>query len=138
MAAFAFLGALLGLFWRPRFVGAAIAVAVAGAFQGGAFMALRTLESQVNHEHLLTQLHALFGETPIDFAGPVLAAFVGAVFSALLGGMADSRRPPVLVTADSLRRKAGKDGRYARLEGMVEDRAIHAKAESRIDSILGL
>ncbi|PXA89692.1 hypothetical protein DMC25_09095, partial [Caulobacter sp. D4A] len=63
---------------------------------------------------------------------------VGAVFAALLGGLTDARRPPVLVTADGLRRKAGKDGRYARMEGMVEQREIHARAESRIDSILGL
>lgn len=138
LAAFAFLGALLGLFWRPRFVGVVIAAVVAGVFQGVAAWSLQILSHQVNREHLLIEMHAVFGETLIDFAGPVAAAIVGAVFAALLGGLADARRPPVLVTADGLRRKAGKDGRYARMEGMVEERAIHAKAESRIDSILGL
>lgn len=138
LAAFAFLGALLGLFWRPRFVGVVIAVVLAGVVQGVAAWSLQILSHQVNREHLLLQMHAVFGETLIDFAGPVAAAAVGAVFAALLGALTDARRPPVLVTADGLRRKAGKDGRYARMEGMVQDRAIHAQAESRIDSILGL
>ena len=51
------------------------------------------------------------------------------------------RDPRVTVTvfsAEGIQRRAGKDGRYARAQGMVEDRAIHAKAESRIDQILGL
>jgi hypothetical protein len=138
MVAFALVGALLGLFWRPRFVGVVVAVVLAGVVQAIAAWSLQILSQQVNREHLLGQLHAIFGETAIDFAGPVLAAAVGAVFAALLGGLTDARRPPVVVTADGLRRKAGKDGRFARMEGMVEDRAIHAKAESRIDSILGL
>lgn len=138
MVAFALMGALLGLFWRPRFVGVVIAVVAAGALQGIAAWSLHFLSEQVNREHVLAQMHAIFGEGLIDFAGPVLAAAVGAVFAALLGALTDARRPPVLVTADGLRRKAGKNGRYARMEGMVEDRAIHAKAESRIGSILGL
>ena len=40
--------------------------------------------------------------------------------------------------AEGIRRRVGKDGRYARAEGMIADRAIHANAESRIDKILGL
>ncbi|MDG2528383.1 hypothetical protein [Caulobacter endophyticus] len=138
MVAFALTGALLGLFWRPRLVGVIVAVVAAGVVQGIAAWSLHFLSQQVNREHLLGQLHAIFGESAIDLAGPVLAAAVGAVFAALLGGLADARKPPVLVTADGIRRQAGKDGRYARMEGMVQDRAIHAKAESRIDSILGL
>lgn len=138
MVAFALVGALLGLFWRPRFLGVVIAVVLAAVIQGVAAWSLQILSEQVNREHLLTQLHAVFGETAIDFAGPVLAAAVGAVFAALLGGLTDARRPPVVVTADGIRRQAGKDGRFARMDGMVQDRAIHAKAESRIDSILGL
>ncbi len=138
MVAFALVGALLGLFWRPRFLGVVIAVVLAAVIQGVAAWSLQILSEQVNREHLLVQLHAVFGETVIDFAGPVLAAAVGAVFAALLGGLTDARRPPVVVTADGIRRQAGKDGRFARMDGMVQDRAIHAKAESRIDSILGL
>ncbi|NGM52326.1 hypothetical protein G5B46_22170 [Caulobacter sp. 602-2] len=138
MVAFALVGALLGLFWRPRFLGVVIAVVLAAVIQGVAAWSLQILSEQVNREHILVQLHAVFGETAIDFAGPVLAAAVGAVFAALLGGLTDARRPPVVVTADGIRRQAGKDGRFARMDGMVQDRAIHAKAESRIDSILGL
>jgi hypothetical protein len=54
-----------------------------------------------------------------------------------MGALSDPRKESVL-TGDEVRRKAGKNGRYARIQGMVEDRQIHKKAESRIDSILGL
>ena len=138
MVAFALFGALMGLFWRPRLAGVGVAVLVAGLVQGGAAWSLSVLSEQVNREHLLAQLHAIFGESAADLIGPVLAAVVGAVFAALLGAMSDGRRPPVLVTADGINRKAGKNGRYARMEGMVQQREIHAKAESRIDSILDL
>jgi hypothetical protein len=64
-------------------------------------------------------------------------AFIGAVLAAVMGTISDPKTVSVL-TGDGIRRKAGKDGRYARIQGMVEDRQIHKKAESRIDSILGL
>lgn len=138
MATAAIIGAALGLFVRPRLLGVLIAVLLVGAVEGGVLMLIGMLEDQPNRELLIGRLEAVFGEGLLGAAGPVAAAFIGAVLSALMGSFSDPNDAPGLLNADQLRRKAGKDGRYARVQGMVEDRQIHKKAESRIDSILGL
>jgi len=55
-----------------------------------------------------------------------------------MGKVMDGDRPAHVVNADAIRRKVGKNGRYAQMEGMVEARQIHAGAESRIDRIINL
>lgn len=137
MATAAILGAALGLFVRPRLLGVVIAVLLVGAIEGAALFIIDLLGDQPNRELLIARLQSVFGEGVIDAVAPISTAFVGAVLAALMGTFTDGDRGAVL-TADGLRRKAGKDGRYARVQGMVEDRQIHQKAESRIDSILGL
>ena len=138
MATAAIIGAALGLFVRPRLLGVLVAVLLVGAVEGGVLMLVAMLENQPNRELLIGRLEAVFGEGLLGAAGPVAAAFIGAVLSAMMGSFSDSSDAPGLLTADQLRRRVGKDGRYARIEGMVEERQIHKKAESRIDSILGL
>ena len=138
MAAAAILGAALGLFVRPRALGVLIAVVLVGSVEGGALLLVRLLESQPNRELLIGRLHALFGEDLIAAAPPVATAFISAVLAALMGRFSDPVKSVGLLTDNELRRKAGKNGRYSRIQGMVEERQIHEKAESRIDSILGL
>jgi len=138
MAMAAIIGAALGLFVRPRLLGVLAAVLLAVAVEGGVLLLIGMLDDQPNRELLIGRLEAVFGEGLNGAAGPVAAAFIGAVLSAVMGSFSDPAGSPVLLTADQLRRRAGKNGRYARIEGMVEERQIHAKAESRIDSILGL
>ena len=58
--------------------------------------------------------------------------------AAVMSAFTDPAGPAPVLTADGIQRRVGKDGRYARAKGMVEERAIHAKAESRIEQILGL
>ncbi len=138
LATAAIIGAALGLFVRPRLLGVLVAVLLAVAIEGGVLLLIGMLDDQPNRELLIGRLEAVFGEGVTGAVGPVAAAFIGAVLAALMGSFSDPAASPVLVTADQLRRKAGKNGRYSRVEGMVEERQIHAKAESRIDSILGL
>jgi hypothetical protein len=102
-----------------------------------ALMLIGMLHSQPNRELLIGRLEGVFGENWIGAVVPVGVAFIGAVLAAVMGTISDPKTVSVL-TGDEVRRKAGKDGRYARVQGMVEDRQIHKKAESRIDSILGL
>jgi hypothetical protein len=137
MATAAILGAALGLFVRPRILGVFAAVLLVGLIEGGALMLINMLHSQPNRELLIGRLEGVFGENWIGAVIPVGVAFIGAVFAAVMGAITDPKKVSVL-TGDGIRRKAGKDGRYARIQGMVEDRQIHKKAESRIDSILGL
>ncbi|WP_354068355.1 hypothetical protein [Caulobacter sp. 1776] len=137
MAAFAILGAALGLFVRPRALGVALPVMLAAIVQGGVFWMVGVMAQQPNRELLIDRLQGIFGEGWIGAAGPVAAALIGASMAALMSAFTDPKKVSLL-TADGLQRRVGKDGRYARAQGMVEDRAIHAKAESRIDQILGL
>lgn len=138
MAAFAILGAALGLLVRPRMLGVALPVMLAAIVQGGVFWTVGVMAKQPNRELLVERLQSIFGEGWIGAAGPVVAALIGALMAAVMSAFTDPTKAEPLLTADGIRRHAGKDGRYTRVQGMVEDRAIHAKAESRIDQILGL
>lgn len=137
MAVFAIIGAALGAFVRPRLLGVLLPIILAVTVEGGVYWAIGVMDHQPNREVLIMRLHAVFGEEILDMVGPVAAAAIGAVVAAVLGAFTDPKTESVL-SAEGIRRRVGKDGRYARAEGMVEDRAIHAKAESRIDQILGL
>jgi hypothetical protein len=138
MAACAILGAVLGLYAKPRWLGVVIAVTLIIGVEGGERFFIGLIDEQPNRELLIGRLQAVFGETWLDAAGPVATALLGAVLAAIMGKVMDGDGQAAVVNADGIRRKVGKNGRYARLDGMVQDRQIHAKAESRIDSIMGL
>ncbi len=138
MAAFAIIGAALGLFVRPRWLGVLLPILLAVLVEGGVWWAIGIMDRQPNREVLILRLHQIFGEDWIDMIGPVAAAVIGPVVAALLGFFTDPKAAAPVFSAEGIKRNVGKDGRYARAQGMVEDRAIHAKAESRIDQILGL
>lgn len=138
MAAFAIIGAALGLFVRPRWLGVLLPVALALIVEGGVWWAVGVMDKQPNREVLIMRLQDIFGEDWIGMIGPVAAAVIGSVMAALLGHFTDPKTAAPVFSAEGIQRRVGKDGRYARVQGMVEERAIHAKAESRIDQILGL
>jgi hypothetical protein len=137
MAAFAIVGAALGMFLRPRLLGVLVPVMLAATVEGGVFWMIGVMEKQPNREVLIERLQAIFGEGWVGAIGPMAAAAIGAVMAVVLSGFLDTG-PAQVLSAEGIQRRVGKDGRFARVKGMVEDRAIHAKAESRIDSILGL
>jgi hypothetical protein len=138
LAAFAILGAALGLFVRPRVLGVALPAMLAVIIEGGVYWVVGVMEHQPNRELMVDRLQAIFGEDWVGAVGPVAAAAIGAVMAALMSAFTDPTKSAPVLSAEGIRRRVGKDGRYARAAGMVEDRAIHAKAESRIDQILGL
>jgi hypothetical protein len=138
MVACAVLGAVLGLYAKPRWLGVALALMlVAGAFGVERFF-IALIAGQPNRELLIEHLRALFGEGWLDAFGPTATALAGAVFAAIMGKVLDRESRTVVINADDIRRKAGKNGRYARLDGMVQERAVETAAKSRFDSILGL
>ncbi|CAN5218508.1 hypothetical protein BH10PSE3_BH10PSE3_39410 [soil metagenome] len=138
MAVCAILGAVLGLYAKPRWLGVGIALVLIVGVEGGERFFIALIEQQPNRELLIEHLQAIFGETWLDTVGPIAATLIGGVLAAIMGMVMDGERQAAVVNADGIRRKVGKNGRYARLDGMVQERQIHAKAESRIDSILGL
>src|SRR5689334_19011015 len=106
MAAFAIIGAALGLFVRPRWLGVLIPIALAVLVEGGAHWALGVMEHQTNREVLVMRVEAIFGETWIDAAGPIAAAVIGSVVAALLGAFTDPKTVAVF-SADGIQRRAG-------------------------------
>jgi tetrahydromethanopterin S-methyltransferase subunit C len=138
MVACAVIGAVLGLYAKPRWLGVLVALTLMAAIEGGERLFIGLIQQQPNRELLIAHLQAIFGETWFDALAPTAAALIGSVLAAVMGKVMDRDTQKTVFDVDSIRRKAGKDGRYARLNGMVEERQIHAKAESRIDSILGL
>jgi len=137
MAACAVLGAVLGLYAKPRWLGVAIALVLIAAIEGGDRLFIGLIDEQPNRELLIGRLQAIFGETWLDAFGPTAAAVAGAAFAAIMGKVLERESRIVVINADEIRRKAGKDGRYARLEGMIQDRAAPTAAKGRFDSILG-
>jgi hypothetical protein len=138
MAACAVLGAVLGLYAKPRWLGVAVALVLVAGIEGGERFFIDLIDQQPNRELLIGRLQAIFGETWLDAVGPMAAAVAGAAFAAIMGKVLERESRTVVINADEIRRKAGKDGRYARLDGMIEDRPVQAAAKSRFDSILGL
>lgn len=138
MFACAVLGAVLGLYAKPRWLGVAIALGLAAGAFGVERLIISLIDDQPNRELLIGRLRAIFGEGWLDAAGPTAAALIGAVFAAIMGKVLERESRTVVINADDIRRKVGKDGRYARLDGMVQERPIQTAAESRFDSILGL
>jgi hypothetical protein len=137
MVACAVLGAVLGLYARPAWLGVLMAlVLVAGVF-GAERLFILLIDDQPNRERLIEHLRALFGESWLDIFGPMAAAVAGAAFATIMGKVLERESRTVVINADDIRRKAGKDGRYARLDGMVEERSVQTAAKSRFDSILG-
>lgn len=137
MAACAVLGAVLGLYAKPRWLGVAIALALVAGVEGGVRFLIDLIDEQPNRELLIGRLQAIFGETWLDAVGPMAAAVAGAAFAAIMGRVLERESRTVVINADEIRRKAGKDGRYARLEGMIQERAAPTAAKGRFDSILG-
>lgn len=137
LAICAVLGAALGLYVKPRWLGVLAGAVLVATIEGSVLLLIEMISSQPNRELFIGRLQAVFGEGVVGASGAVCAAFVGGVLAAMMDRFTD-RDDVLVVSADSIRRKVGKDGRFARLEGMVEDRPIHARAESRIDTILDL
>jgi hypothetical protein len=138
MAVCAILGAVLGLYAKPRWLGVAIALALMVGVEGGVRFFIGLIDEQPNRELLIGRLQAIFGETWLDAVGPTAAALIGGVLAAIMGKVMDRDSGTVIVDAERIHRQVGKDGRYARLDGMVQERPIQSAAESRFDSILGL
>lgn len=138
LAVFALLGAALGLFVRPHLLGVALAGILAGIVEGSVYWMVGVMARQPNRELLVERLQAVFGEGVVGAIIPVAAAVIGAVLAAVMSAFTDPATKAPVLSADGIQRRVGKNGRYARAEGMVQDRAIHAKAESRIDKILDL
>jgi hypothetical protein len=68
MAACAVLGAVLGLYAKPRWLGVAIAVAWSPASLAWSASLIGLIDDQPNRERLIGQLQAIFGETWLDAA----------------------------------------------------------------------
>jgi hypothetical protein len=138
MAVCAVLGAVFGLYAKPRWMGAVMALALIVSVEGGERFFIGLIDDQPNHELLIGRLQAIFGETWLDAAGPTAAALIGGVLAAIMGKVMDRDSGVVIVDADRIHRKVGKNGRYARLEGMIVERPVQSAAESRFDKILDL
>jgi hypothetical protein len=140
MIAAAVLGAALGLMVRPWLLAAGLAVALGAGVQGLLIYAARQLSLTPGHEGGVEALDKVAGAGISALWPTVAAAAVAALLAALLNSLFGDRgsgRGKFWMPSDQDSARArGRDGRLRRLEGMVEEREIHAKAESRIKSIL--
>ena len=93
MAAFAILGAALGLFVRPRVLGVILPVLLAAIVEGAVLWMIGVMEKQPNRELLIDRLQAIFGEGWVGAIGPIAAAFIGAFMAALMSAFTFSATP---------------------------------------------
>lgn len=132
IVAAAILGAAVGLYIRPRVFALAIALSVSGAAQMVLVFVGRLTEGRPDHDRIVRALE-FFSVLDVHGVWPVMAAAGTGTLLAALGwsvvrqDTTDAFWFPGLETD----RRRG-----VRSMELVEDRAIHAEARERLDSIL--
>lgn len=132
IVAAAILGAAVGLYVRPRVFALAIALSVSGAAQMVIVFLAKLADKKPGHEALHARLEYI---TSLDINGiwPVMAAAgTGTLLAALAWSVLRKD------STDAFWFPSGENDRRngVRSMGLVEDRAIHAEAKERLDSIL--
>lgn len=133
IVAAAILGAAVGLYVRPRVFALAIAISVSGAAQMVVVFLVRMAGKKPGYEALGEKL-SYFTSLDINGIWPVMAAAgTGTLFAALAWSVMSKESTDVFwfPGANDEDRRNG-----VRSMGLVEDRAIHAEARERLDSIL--
>lgn len=129
----ALIGAALGAFLRPRVLAAAFAVALSAGSRGGALFMAHMAGG--NDESVSWAGDVIrFMESPFTSYLVVVSACGGAaVFAGLLCLLLeDTPSRPFWMPAEGDVRLRDRNGRYIRAADMIEERAIHNRAEAAI------
>jgi len=135
----ALMGAVLGALTKPRFVAAPIAV---GLVEGMRWLVGLSAASAINNAD--APVWAIWSlsivSDPLDDYLPLLAVSAGSsLFAAAMAMVHDRHRPPAVSVAEATRNsRQVRNGRFVRVEGMVEERAVQQQAERRQRALLGL
>jgi hypothetical protein len=140
----AIFGALTGLFFKNRFASVLFPVVVSGALHGVIIFIVTTYGDRFQLAVSAADMRGWFGTSQLSILPTIAAAAVAAALANLMrgeegtpGGRSISRlgqdpdSPGIKLPV-----KNGK--RAFRRSDLVEERAIHEVAQSRIDKILGL
>ena len=133
----ALIGVLAGLFAKRRLFAIPIAVAVSLALHGLAILTQGLIDPEGAFAGVRLGLAQAAGSDMSGLLISFTAAGVGAILAALLWSMmVGLPTNEFWFPSEGVQRARGKDGRYARTPGMVEDRAVHSAAKARLDDLL--
>jgi hypothetical protein len=126
---------------RNRVLAVLVAILAVGAIQAGAMF----VAEMMSHN----EIYAVLGETISSYVGKdfwsvapsVAAAGAGAVMAAVMLMLMKLDKADKITLPDEgseLPRTRDRNGKLRRAAGMIEERPIHAAAESRIDRLMKL
>ena len=134
----AIFGAALGLFVRNGAVALGLALSVVGLTQFAAIVAAQSLATQPGHEALAATIVSIAGNSAWALAPSLAAAGAGAVIAALMLALGQPQDQDREFWRPGQRLGPGGRGLHKgqRSLTVVEERAIHERAGSRLNKLM--
>ena len=133
----ALFGSLVGLAIRNGFAALLLAAVLTGFLQFVAMVFIQMLAIQPEHAILAQQLQATIGTRLISLTPNMVAAGAAAVLAAVIKGMAQKERDTGFWLPDDDRAASPRHkAKRVRHGALVEDRAVHDDARTRMNKIM--
>jgi len=126
-------GAALGAFLRPRALAVVLAAGLSSGSRAAAEFVAHLSGARDDSDTWAGALQRYFESPATSYLVLVIAGAGAALFAGLLCFLLEEKPiEPFWMPKEGDERRRGRDGRYVRAAGMVEDRAIHNRAEARL------
>lgn len=132
-AMIALLGAALGAFLRPRALAVALAVGLSAGVRAAALLVARLSGAQDDAATWGGAVLRYFESAFTGYLVLIIAGTGAALFAGLLCLLVEEKpAEPFWLPREGDVRRRGRDGRYIRAAGLIEERAIHNRAEANV------
>lgn len=129
----ALLGAALGAFLRPRVFAVVLAIGLSSGVRAGALFAANLAGGRDDADTWASAVLRYFESTLTSYPVLIIAGTGAALFAGLLCMLLEEKPvEPFWLPREGDERRRGRDGRYIRAAGLIEERAIHNRAEAHV------
>jgi hypothetical protein len=129
----ALLGAALGAFLRPRVLAVVLAVMLSSGARAGAVFIANLSGARDDAATWGGDVLRYFESPFTSYLVLIIAGTGAALFAGLLCMLLEEKPvEPFWLPKEGDARRRGRDGRYIRAAGLIEERAIHNRAEARV------
>lgn len=129
----ALLCAALGAFLRPRALAVVLAIALSAGTRAAAVFAGNMSGARDDADTWGGALLRYFESPLTSYLVLVIAGAGAALFAGLLCFLLEEKPvEPFWLPKEGDERRRGRDGRYVRAAGLIEERSIHNRAEARV------
>ncbi|MGA0603389.1 hypothetical protein ACO2Q3_21960 [Caulobacter sp. KR2-114] len=129
----ALFGAALGAFLRPRVLAVMLAAGVSAGVRAGPQFIGQLAGGREDADSWAGAMLRYFESPFTSYLVLIIAGAGAALFAALLCLFLEEKpAEPFWLPKEGDVRRRGRDGRYVRATGMIEERSIHNRAEARV------